>query len=59
MHASEFSTNNKLFLTYQYYYQISALTYNYRKQELQNACKYKTSRTLSDIHNNVAGLHRV
>ena len=36
-----------------------SLTYSYHRLELQNACTQKKSRTLSDIHNNVAGLHKV
>ena len=36
-----------------------SLTYSYHRLELQNACTHKKSRTLSDIHNNVAGLHKV
>ena len=35
------------------------LTYSYHKLELQNACRHKKSGTLSDIHNNVADLHKL
>ena len=48
-----------IFLLYNVKYQEFALTYSYHKQGLQNACIYKKSRTLSGIHNSVAGLHKV